>query len=227
MNTNTPVNPALENRDFTVIIDRSGSMGNPERAGKTRSRWNAAEEATVALARECNKYDPDGITVYAFSARFDRFDNTSEVQVSKIFQQLTPGGSTDLAGVLRDALLGKNGYVTRKRRGEAKANGELIVVVTDGEPDDQKAVADVIIEASHGLTSQSELNITFVQVGDDHKATQFLSNLDDKLEAPQGQQGSKNYAKFDIVDTITLDDMGSRNLADVLVAAVTEHKQSK
>jgi hypothetical protein len=227
MNLPQNANPALVDRDFTVIMDRSGSMGDPVKAGSSQSRWQAAEEATIALARECNKYDPDGITVYAFGARFQRFDNTTEDKVRQIFQTVQPNGSTDLAGVLEDAFFGKSGYITRKKRGEAKKNGELICVVTDGKPDNEQAVADVIIRASHQLTDPNEVNITLIQVGDDRHATEFLTNLDDKLEAPQGQQGNTRYAKYDIVDTLTVDQLGGKELTEVLVAAVTEHKQSK
>jgi hypothetical protein len=226
MNLPPNANPHLVDRDFTVIMDRSGSMGDPVSSGSSQTRWAAAEEATVALARECNKYDPDGITIYTFGSNFQRFDNTDESKVKQIFQQVQPNGSTRLAEVLQDALLGPNGYVTRKKNGSAKKNGELFCVVTDGHPDNEQAVAEVIIKASHQLTDPNEVNITFIQVGDDAGAAKFLSNLDDKLEAPQGKEGSPKYAKYDIVDTLTVDQLGGKSLTDVLVAAVTEHKQS-
>jgi hypothetical protein len=226
MNLPPNANPALVDRDFTIILDRSGSMSSPAGAGHTGSRWKAAEEATVALARECNNYDPDGITVYVFGSRFQRFDNTTEDKVSEIFKQVSPSGSTGLAQVLEDAFYGKNGYITRKKAGQAKKNGELFCVVTDGQPDDQKAVANLIIRASHDLTDPNEVNITLIQVGDDPGAKTFLTNLDDQLEAPAGKEGRREYAKYDIVDTLTVDQMGGKNLVDVLVAAVTEHKQS-
>lgn len=228
MNANTPqnANPHLLDRDFTVIIDRSGSMGDPVKAGSPQTRWTAAEEATVALARECDKYDPDGITVYTFGSAFHRFDNTTPDKVKQIFSSVTPNGSTRLAEVLTDAFFGKDGYITRKKAGKAKKNGELFCVVTDGHPDNEQAVADVIIRASHQLTDPNEVNITLIQVGDDKGAATFLSNLDDKLEAPEGQAGNTAYAKYDIVDTLTVDQLGGKDLTQVLVAAVTEHKQS-
>lgn len=227
-NLNTPVNanPHLLDRDFTVIIDRSGSMAEPVAPGKTQTRWDAANEATVALARECDKYDPDGITVYAFGTRFQRFDNTTPDRVKDIFSQVKPNGSTRLAEVLEDAFYGPQGYITRKRAGSAKKNGELFCVITDGHPDDEAAVAKIIVRASHDLTDPNEVNITLIQVGDDSGAKAFLANLDDKLEAPQGQEGNVKYAKYDIVDTLTVDDLGGKDLTQVLVAAVTEHKQS-
>ena len=52
-------------------------------------------------------------------------------------------GRTDLASVLQDAL---NNYLKRKASGDTKPNGETILVITDGEPDDGKAVMRVIID---------------------------------------------------------------------------------
>lgn len=73
---NDPISNAssyLINRDYTIIIDISGSMATtdyPE--GKTR--WMAAQKYTLALARKCEKLDPDGITVYMFAESFQRYD---------------------------------------------------------------------------------------------------------------------------------------------------------
>jgi hypothetical protein len=53
------------NRDYTLILDKSGSMSKTDQPGG-RSRWVAAEESTLALARKCEKIDPDGLTVYTF-----------------------------------------------------------------------------------------------------------------------------------------------------------------
>ncbi len=55
----------LQERDYTLIIDKSGSMATPDQKGG-RSRWVAAQESTFALANKCEQFDPDGITVYVF-----------------------------------------------------------------------------------------------------------------------------------------------------------------
>ncbi|MDJ0692725.1 MAG: VWA domain-containing protein [Xenococcaceae cyanobacterium MO_188.B32] len=200
----------VEDRDYTLIIDKSGSMStNDQIGGKTR--WDAAQESTLALARKCEEIDPDGITVYLFSGRFRRYDNVTSDKVSQIYQENEPMGRTDLASVLQDAL---NNYFQRKAAGEAKANGETILVITDGEPDDYKSVMRIIIEASRQIDRDEELGISLIQVGKDAKATQFLKALDDQLESAG--------AKFDIVDTITIEDMEDTTLAEVLLNAITD-----
>ena len=200
----------MEDRDFTLIIDKSGSMSTPDQAGG-RSRWDSAQESTLALARKCEQFDADGITVYLFSSRFKRFDNVTSNKVAQIFQENDPAGTTDLAGVLKDAV---NRYFQNKASGQTKPGGETIIVITDGEPDDRKAVMRTIIEASLQMERDEELGISIIQVGNDATATRFLKALDDEL------QGAG--AKFDICDTITIDDMADMTLSEVLLNAIND-----
>ena len=200
----------VEERDYTLIIDKSGSMStNDQLGGKTR--WDAAQESTLALAQKCEEIDSDGITVYLFSGRFRRYDNVTSDKVTQIYQENEPMGRTDLASVLQDAL---DNYFQRKAKGQAKVNGETILIVTDGEPDDYKSVMRIIIDASRQIDREEELGISLIQVGKDAKATQFLKALDDRLETVG--------AKFDIVDTITMEDMEGIPLAEVLLNAITD-----
>ncbi|UKO99912.1 vWA domain-containing protein [Nostoc sp. UHCC 0870] len=200
----------MSDRDYTLIIDKSGSMSTPDQVGG-RSRWEIAQESTIALARKCEQFDPDGITVYVFSGRFKRYENVTTAKVAQIFLENDPSGTTNLAGVLQDAL---NNYFQRKAAGQAKPNGETILVITDGEPDDRKAVFEVIINATRQMERDEELGISMIQVGSDAQATKFLKALDDQLQSVG--------AKFDICDTVTLDDLEDMSLADVLMNAITD-----
>ncbi|MCA1992573.1 MAG: VWA domain-containing protein [Coleofasciculus sp. S288] len=200
----------VEDRDYTLIIDKSGSMSTPDQSGG-KSRWVNAQESTLALARKCEQFDPDGITVYLFSGRFKRYENVTSNKVVQIFQENDPMGTTDLASVLKHAT---DSYFQRKASGQTKPNGETILVITDGEPDDRKAVMRVIIEASRQMDRDEELAISLIQVGNDSTATRFLKALDDELEGAG--------AKFDIVDTITMDDMENLTLAEVLLNAIND-----
>jgi uncharacterized protein with von Willebrand factor type A (vWA) domain len=200
----------LENRDYTLIIDKSGSMATPDQKGG-RNRWVTAQESTLALASKCEQFDPDGITVYLFSGRFKRYENVTSAKVTQIFQENDPSGTTDLAAVLKHAT---DDYFQRKAAGQTKPNGETILVVTDGEPDDRKAVMRLIIEVSRRLDRDEELAISFIQVGTDAQATRFLKALDDDL------QGAG--AKFDICDTITMEDMEDLSLSEVLLNAIND-----
>lgn len=203
-----PESSIAQDRDYTLIIDKSGSMSTSDQPGE-KTRWEIAQESTLALARKCEEIDPDGITVYLFSGRFRRYDNVTSDKVSQVYQENEPMGRTDLASVLQDAL---DNYFQRKVAGIAKSNGETILVITDGEPDDRKAVMRQIIEASRKIERDDELAISLIQVGKDRKASEFLRALDDQLETAG--------AKFDIVDTITIDEMEDLTLAEVLLSAI-------
>jgi hypothetical protein len=183
-------------------------MSTPDQPGN-RTRWQMAQESTLALARKCEQFDPDGITVYLFSGRFKRYDNVTAAKVEQIFQENDPMGTTDLAGVLKDAT---DRYFQTKAT--TSTDGETILVITDGEPDDRKAVMRVIIEASQKMERDEELAISIIQVGNDATATRFLKVLDDEL-ASAG-------AKFDLVDTITIEDMENYTLAEVLLNAIQD-----
>lgn len=200
----------LEQRDYTLIIDKSGSMATRDQLGN-KSRWETMQESSLALASKCEEFDADGITVYLFSGRFKRYDNVTANKVTQVFKENEPSGRTDLASVLQDAT---SNYFQRKAAGQTKPNGETILVVTDGEPDDRKAVMKVIIEASRRMERDEELAISFIQVGTDAQATKFLKILDDELQSAG--------AKFDIVDTVTMEDMEDMTLTEVLLNAITD-----
>ncbi|OAB57541.1 hypothetical protein AY600_10635 [Phormidium willei BDU 130791] len=200
----------LENRDYTLIVDRSGSMSEQDQTGG-KSRWEVVKNSAIALAEKCEEYDPDGITVYLFSSRFRRYDNVNSDKVRKIFEENTPVGKTGLAAVLDDAL---NNYFERKAAGTSQPNGEIMLVITDGEPDNRKDVIKLLIEASKKIDRDEELGISFIQVGHDPKVREFLKALDDQL--------TDTGAAFDIVDTITLEDMEGKSLSDVLLNAILD-----
>jgi len=201
----------LNDRDFVVVIDSSGSMVTGDQKGG-RTRWEAAAESTIALTGKAAKYDPDGLSLYTFAGNHRRFDNVStSAKASQVFEEVEPNGSTNLDGVLNAVF---SDYQTRKKDGKTKPNGEILVVITDGEPDDRKAAKAAIVSHSKTLDKDEEYGILFVQVGNDARAKAFLKELDDDLM----NQG----AKFDIVDTISMDEVGSRTLTEVLAGAIAD-----
>jgi uncharacterized protein with von Willebrand factor type A (vWA) domain len=206
----TATHALLTNRDYTLIIDKSGSMSTTD-SKNGKSRWETVQESTLAIARKCEQFDPDGLTVYVFAGRFKRYENVTSAKVAQIFQENEPSGGTDLAAVLQDAA---DRYLQRKRLGQTKPQGETILVVTDGEPDDRKAVMRVVIKATQQLDQGEELAISFVRVGADPQAARFLTALDDELQSVG--------AKFDICDTIAIDGLEEISLTDVLLNAILD-----
>jgi hypothetical protein len=100
-----------------------------------------------------------------------------------IFAGKTPSGSTPLAQALQAAF----------KMGGASDKKDLYIVLLDGEPDNEKAVYDVLIAQANTLQKDNDCTVLFIQIGDDADASAFLQDLDDGL--------TKRGAKFDIVDT--------------------------
>jgi uncharacterized protein YegL len=144
-----------------------------------------------------------------FAGRFRRYDNVTAARVGLVFRENEPCGSTDLAAVLKDAF---DAHFARRTRG--KWRPETILVLTDGEPDDQGAVFRAVLEASHRVQKDEDLAVSFIQIGNDPKARSFLEVLDDEIVAAG--------APFDICDTVTLDEAESLGLTEVLLLAITD-----
>lgn len=195
------------NRDYTLIIDKSGSMATKDQPGQ-RSRWAAARESTEAFARRCEELDPDGLTLYVFASKFRRYDRVTADRVSAVFVENEPCGGTDLAAVLEHSF---DAYFQRKGSGESRP--ETVLVVTDGAPDDEKAVMKSVIRAAKRVQRGDELAVSFIQIGNDPGARKFLKILDDEMV--------RAGAPFDIVTTVTLEEAEGMGLTEVLIHAAT------
>ncbi len=201
----------LQNRDYTLVIDRSGSMDGKD-CPNGQSRWKCAEETTVQIAGKLQEYDPDGITVITFAGDYDVHENTRDDGVAAIFSKKGPSGGTTLAPVLKNIF---DRYNAEKKNGKTKENGAIVMIVTDGQPSDEDAVAREITNFTKTLNDgREEFGIEFVQVGQDAHARDFLKRLDSGLSG----------AKYDIVGVKTMDDLngGKVSIQDALISALTE-----
>lgn len=203
---------SLKDRDYYLIIDKSGSMSTPD-TKNGKSRWDYARESTEAIARELQKYDPDGITVIPFNGTFKEYPNTTPEKVADIWNEQSPMGGTVLAPVLDHCF---NDYLKNKKAGTAKPKGGMIVVMTDGTPEDEEKVGRSIVNFGNKLdNADEEFGISFIQVGQDAHATAFLKRLDDDLTSKYG-------AKNDIVDAKTMDEVESIGVVETLIAALND-----
>lgn len=201
----------LENRDYVLVLDKSGSMEATD-TPSGKSRWKEAEESTLAIASKITQYDPDGITVIPFASSFKVYENQTASKVAQVFKENSPMGGTTLAPVLKQVFAD---YNKRKAAGQTKANGELLIVVTDGQPSDEREVAAEIVKFTKTLSNgDDEYGIQFIQVGKDAEAARFLKKLDDDLTS----QG----AAHDIVDTKTMEELENVGLTEALMAALDD-----
>lgn len=202
----------LKKYDFIVLVDKSGSMSNTD-TPNGKSRWEYAQENVLNIARECMKYDDNGITVGVFANKLKLYENVTDGagQLEKIFQENQPGGSTDTAAALDHVI---QEYLQSKAKDATNAKPIIVVTITDGEPDDEKAVIQVIVNATKKIATREEIGLEFIQVGKDQHARAFLKKLDDDM----GKEG----ATLDIVNAVTDEDLGDKLISDVLIASLTE-----
>lgn len=190
----------LSEYDFVVIVDKSGSMGEPYKGG---TRWSTMQESVMSFVRDIEKLDSDGIDVVELGGDCRSFVGVNSNNIREMFATMTPRGGTPLSLALEKAL---------QLAGKSEKK-DMIVVFTDGVPDDQKAAADVIRRASNKLVNDDDLTIVFIQVGDDKAATAYLKQLDDSLSG----------AKFDIVDAMTIEEAEKfPTTVDLLMKAIND-----
>jgi hypothetical protein len=209
-----PNESLLQDRDYTVIVAKS-SPSTPVPPPGYERRWMEAHDAIVQLTQQCEAFDPDGITIYVSchdlpANCFRRYDDVLSGQLETVLNDNYPPKTLNLLDALKVAL---EDYFMRKATGTTKANGELILVLIDGEPRDRSSIAKEIAAASHQLESGNELGIGFAQVGDDLIARGFLNALDQDLKSQAG-------AKFDIVYTRALDEIKPECLTEFLMHIV-------
>lgn len=192
----------LSEFDFVIGIDTSGSMGEPVKAGSDTTRWEAVQESAIAMIRDAQKIDQDGLGLVLFGAKVESFDGVTVDKAREIFATHAPRGTTPLAEAL-DACFALAGKSDKK---------DVIIIFTDGVPDDKAAAAQRIIQQANGQQNDDDCTVLFIQVGDDASATKYLKSLDDDLKG----------AKFDIVDAKTVTEANAFNsTAELVVAAIS------
>jgi hypothetical protein len=199
-----PTSPAsadfslLKDRDYTVILARTAT-DYPSPPPGANQRWEAAQASILNLIQHCEALDPDGVTLYVScrgetgDCNFRKYEHVVTHNLVSIIEENYPPHEISLRVVLPNAL---DDFFKRQAAQVTKANGEIILVVLDGEPTGRMEIARAIVNASHQLDRGTDLGIGFVQIGQDPIAQGFLQALDDNLKGAG--------AKFDIVDTQAL-----------------------
>ena len=123
------------NSSLLLLIDASGSMGDPVGGGTPQSKIDAARTAaTAALGRAANTGSVE-VAVLAFSGdcanpvpRYQDFTRDVD-RLTAFIASLQPGGGTPMA----DALLFANRFMDRN--GQAGAGDRMIMLLADGQND--------------------------------------------------------------------------------------------
>jgi len=162
------------------------------------TRWEKAVFGMNGIIAQISQIDPDGVEVVCFpgsggegGADYDITRNVKHTEgLEEIVTAHPPGGDCIMApamdAVLKEAF--ERGFDERPCS---------ILVLTAGRPTDHEALSNLLAEAATKVSKDSDLTVTFVQVGDDEWATNYLKELDTELTTT-----SASGEHIDIVDTI-------------------------
>ena len=167
--------------DFYVLVDTSGSMGSESTRKPGSTLLEEVHELTDDFIKTAAEVDDDGIYLSFFNSTVTSFDGVTSSNLDEAWNGVTPRGTTNTHLALADAL--DNAKSSTKRK--------FFLVITDGAPNDEQKVKDVLINAINGLDRKEEMTFLFIQAGSDSGAAKFLDHLDDDLAA-----------QFDCIDCI-------------------------
>ncbi len=193
--------------DVEVGVDMSASMLTDDCTGGA-TRWSFLQETVLGVVAVAAKTHPEGIPVTVFARRFQTYNGVKDAAgVNNIFTENDPFGGTDTAGFLQNRL---DAYFARQKAGGAKPL--VMIVFTDGRPDNEEALEKLIANSSKQLGGdRTKLGISFIQIGGDKGATQYLETLNDGLTA-------KYPGALDIVNcqtALAVENLGVKELVNL------------
>ncbi|EEH38507.2 hypothetical protein PAAG_08234 [Paracoccidioides lutzii Pb01] len=167
--------------DIILYIDDSGSMQFEENGDRIKDLKLILNRVTYAATL----FDDDGIQIRFMNSDVQGDNIRGEQQIEQLINNIQFKGLTPMGTSLRNKVL--EPLVLRPARSGQLRKPVLVITVTDGQPagEPQGAVFDAIRQASSELQSLPKygagaISFQFAQVGNDLKAREFLSKLDEE-----------------------------------------------
>mmetsp|Transcript_33451 Transcript_33451/g.54633 ORF Transcript_33451/g.54633 Transcript_33451/m.54633 type:complete len:408 (-) Transcript_33451:136-1359(-) len=162
------------------------------------TRWEKAVFAMNGIVAQVSHIDPDGVDVVCFPGSggeggmgYDIYRNVKDIKgLEALVTAHEPKGDCKMGEamdvVLKEAF--ERGFEERPCS---------VLVLTAGRPSDHEALSKSLADAAKKVNKDADLTVTFVQVGDDEWAENYLTQLDTELTTT-----SADGEHIDIVDTI-------------------------
>jgi len=171
-------------------------------SGGPPTRWEKAVIGLDKIVSQVVKVDPDGVDVVCFGGNADpvwyrNIKNTKGLE--EMVNTERPKGACLMGSAMDDCI---NDAFDKDITNRPVA----ILVLTAGKPDDADDLDTTLTNTVNKIANEMEtcpLSITFFQVGDDDRATNYLSHLDNNIQA----ECAANGETFDLVDTIKDDEI--------------------
>jgi len=170
------------------------------RASSDSQTTTRYEKAVIGLDKIVNtvvKVDPDGVDIVCFGSEeetewYRNIKNTKGLE--EIVTSKPPNGSCRMGAAMNEAI--KEAFDKNLTKRPVS-----ILVLTAGRPDDADELDETLMKAVTRLADTCEtcpLSVTFVQIGKDRRAEEYLNHLDGNMTATCAANGQM----FDLVDTI-------------------------
>jgi hypothetical protein len=185
------------NHDLAIIVDRSGSMATKDcPGGLSRWQWCSVQASDLA---EAAAQASSSINVMFFNNKLDIFENVRPQNLPTLFNNYSPSGGTILGAPL----------VAQLDRYFAKRSKPLIVVViTDGLPQDYNDLSAIILDASDSLHYVGEVTISFLLIGNQVDAPQ--------LRAWLGEREGGSVDNGGMVDVVSFKNIAQKGIKETL-----------
>ncbi|OBT68484.1 hypothetical protein VE03_02788 [Pseudogymnoascus sp. 23342-1-I1] len=166
--------------DIILYVDDSGSMQFEENGERIQDLKLILSKVAFAASL----FDADGIEVRFMNSDLQGNNIRNEAEVEQLISRVQFKGLTPMGTQLRNKVL--EPLVVQKARSNQLRKPVLVIVITDGQPagESSTAVFDAIRYTAGELTrspyGKGAVSYQFAQVGNDLKAREFLSKLDDE-----------------------------------------------
>jgi Mg-chelatase subunit ChlD len=207
--TKDPAWKKLKTYDIVMLIDQSGSMADTV-DGNGTSKWGWCSEQLTSFASQALENTGKRFTIITFNGEFKLRSNCSPQDVQQTFLSNRPNGSTDLGTPLD--------FVLKDYLGHTHVNPLLVVVLTDGMPNNPEAVEQSIIETTKRVSSADQIKIVFFEIGNDAEGASLLKLLDFGLVS--------EGARYDIVDSNSFDRLRQVGLKTALYDTFNDNFQT-
>ena len=201
----------LSKLNVSVLIDQSKSMDTKD-TPSGKSRWNYSKEVVSSLVAKFGKFSPNGINLGFFNRKVSIEKGVKPDNFDAAWDKHSPDGGTVFGPALKAMLdIYPPSALTETQH--------FLLVLTDGEPEDQKAAMDAISDYTQNMQADEQVGIMIARVGTDAGAKAYLDILDNGLTVANG---CTKDAKFDIVHVEEVTNLDGEDPQDIANAAFND-----
>jgi len=193
----------LEKEVGNVLNESQKSKAEKRPSGPPPTRYERAVVGLDKIVVQVVKVDPDGVDIVCFGGSDDAdwYRNVKNTKgIEAIVNDKRPKGACHMGAAMDECIRDAFDNKDMTKRPVA------ILVLTAGKPDDAEELDATLMNAVNRIAENYEtcpLSVTFVQIGHDPEAEDYLKHLDGHIQA----ECAANGETFDLVDTIKDDDI--------------------